>query len=329
MAKSLQAEIVNVDSVQVYENFDIGSSKPSASQRALVPHHLFDICDPRQKFDVARFVSLATQKYLDITARGVLPIFTGGSTMYISLLISGLLKLPPANESLRSEFSVLDNEQLYSRLIEIDPAVAGKIHPNDRKRIIRALEILWQKSSGLGAEEDLKEFQLIREGIGPALILVPTLEREVLYERINQRVVRMMKLGWLDETHRLLDKYGSDCPPMQSLGYSQISAAIRRGELNQSVLEEDIARQTRRFAKRQLTFWRNEPAKKGWLTKPAKSENNLMIDLNDLSLQTVRRSRSQPAYESGFSELLERARCWLDSSPQSSEVWFLNAEKVN
>lgn len=258
LAREFDAEIVNADSRQVFRGLEVGSAKPTAAQRAAVPHHLVDIVDPDEPFDAARFRELAVAALRDILERGRRVIVVGGTGLYIKVLRGGLFAGPPCEPAIRAR---LDAEEratpgiLYRRLTGYDPDAAHKIHPNDRLRLIRALEVYeltgrpiseWQAEHAFGDSEF--EFHTI------AL----DLPRQELYERIDRRSAAMVDAGLVEEVQRLhAAGYGPALPALQSPGYREIGDHLA----GQYDLEEAIARMaqaTRRLAKRQLTWLRGD-----------------------------------------------------------------------
>jgi len=258
LAQELRAEIVNADSRQVYRHLEVGSAKPTPQQRAVVPHHLVDVVDPDEPFDAARFRELAVEAIHDILRRGSQVLVVGGTGLYIKVLRGGLFAGPPRDAAIRGR---LDAEEtaapgtLYRRLTETDPEAAHKLHPNDRFRLIRALEVyeltgrpisLWQAEHAFGDSEF--EFHTIALDV----------QRKQLYERIDRRCREMVEAGLVDEVQRLhAAGYGPELPALQSPGYREIGEHI----LGQYSLEEAIERMaqaTRRLAKRQLTWLRGD-----------------------------------------------------------------------
>lgn len=272
LAKELDGEIVNADSVQVYRGLDIGSAKLSLEEQEGVPHHLIDIVDPDQEFTVADFKRKADQLIEDIVSRGKLPIVVGGSTLYIKVLLHGLAPLPAGDKSLRDELKAMSLDALQAELEVKDPKSYALIDQKNKRKLIRALESIRQgvSPSELQAEHSFSGLDY------SALIILLELEREELYGKINRRAATMLKSGLVEETQSLIRDYGSQIAPLQALGYRQV--VEQRTDSNnhpEQNLVEEISKHTRRYAKRQLTFWRNEPGKSSW--KCFKTENLLEI----------------------------------------------------
>jgi tRNA dimethylallyltransferase len=250
-------EIVNADSQQVYRHIEIGTAKPSPSVRQKVPHHLIDVVDPDEEFNAARYRDLALRAIEEIRSRGKQPIVCGGTGLYIKVLTLGLFVGPAKNSEVRKRLEEEADEQglssVYERLRQVDPEAARSIHPNDRHRIIRALEVFevsgremshWQKEHGF------------RESAFDTLKIGLNRDRVELYALINRRCDEMIEKGLVEEVKGLMEKgYGLDLPPLQSVGYLQIGLHLR-GELGLDEAVSLMKRDTRRLAKRQLTWFR-------------------------------------------------------------------------
>ncbi len=259
LAKTFGGQVVSADSRQVYRRMDIGTAKPIPADRQEVPHHLFDLLDPDQRFDLSAFLSRATEAIDGIHAAGQLPILAGGSGQYVWALLEGW-QLPPAppDEDLRANLESEDPEALHLRLASIDPAAAARIHPRNVRRLVRALEIRHSDGPGIPASP-------AKEPRYQALVLGLTLERDALYERIDQRVDAMMEAGLLEEVRGLLQAgYGPTLPSMQSTGYRELAQHLE-GEMD---VEEAVQRTkyaTHRLARRQYTWFRLNDPRICWL----------------------------------------------------------------
>jgi len=259
LAERLGCEIVSADSRQVYRHLDIGTAKPPPEARARVPHHLLDLIEPTETYDVARYGQAARATMREIIGRGRLPLVVGGSGFYLRAA-TGELRLPmiSADPRVRARLKemarALGPAALHQRLAAVDPESAGRLHPNDLMRVMRALEVYevtgrprssWTITGGANGE-----FCFLKIGL--------RLPRQVLYERINHRVEEMVSRGWAKEVRGLLEAgYPPDCPGLKTLGYPEMIGYVR-GELG---LEEAVVRiqaQTRQYAKRQLTWFRQE-----------------------------------------------------------------------
>jgi len=256
LAEKLGGEIINFDSMQVYKGFDIGTAKPTKEERSIVPHHLFDIREPDEPFDAAEFVRLAISCAKYIRKKGKVPIFVGGTGFYLRSLEYGLDPAPSRNPALRSWLEEIIKQKgkrfLWQVLHELSPKIAKKIHINDTYRLIRNIEILITKDqvtdkTTVSLKTDLLKIGLIRP-------------REQLYKIIDQRVDQMIKQGLLDEVKSLLLKgYSPLLKPMKSIGYKQMVDYLC-GELSWEEAIYQIKRDTRRYAKRQLTWFKADPS---------------------------------------------------------------------
>lgn len=271
LAHHLNGEIVCVDSLTVYCGFDIGSAKPTAGQRAAVPHHLLDICDPLQSFTAADFRLAATAAIDDITRRGKRPILAGGTGLYLRTLLRGLTDAPGEDPLLRQALRQRAEQEgpaaLLAELCAVDPATADRLHPNNLIRIIRALEVFTITGIPLSQLQAAHRF-----GERPFEALQFCLERprEQLYRAIEHRVDAMLTEGLVAEVQQMLEAgVPADCKPMQAIGYKEVVAHLRDGlDLEQMTLL--IKQNTRRFAKRQLTWFRAEPDLQ-WVAYPENS----------------------------------------------------------
>lgn len=260
LALRLGGEVITADSMQIYRGMDIGTAKPTLAERQGVPHHLLDIRDPHAEFSVAEFQALADQTIREIAARGRLPILCGGTGLYVRAVLSEYTFTEPESDPAVRARLIAAAEQgglpaLHARLAAVDPAAAARIHPNDQRRIVRALEVFTQTGRPISALQTAA-------GSGPrydSLLVGLTMERARLYRRIDQRVELMLAAGWLDEVQRLL---AADCSPyrgpLTNLGYRELTAYLR-GQCSLPVAVEWARRNTRRYAKRQLTWFRREP----------------------------------------------------------------------
>jgi tRNA dimethylallyltransferase len=260
IALRLGSEIVNADSMQVYRHMDIGTAKPGAKERALVPHHLLDIADPDESFDAARYAELARPVIETILGRGRIPLIVGGTGLYLKILTKGICSGAPGDQEVKKQLIREMEEQglpkLHEELLRIDPEAAGRIHPHDRQRIVRALEVFRLTGSPLSLRQAQHRFS---EQIYRSIKIFLYRDRNVLYERINRRVLQMIDEGLLEEVRRLMEKgYGPELKPMQSLGYRQMAAYLR-GELTWDSAVSEMQRATRQYAKRQLTWFRADP----------------------------------------------------------------------
>ncbi len=269
VAKHFSAEIVNADSMQVYRLMDIGTAKPGPEERRAVPHHLIDIIDPDAPFSAAAYATFAAKVIDTLHENGILPLVVGGTGLYIKALLHGLFKEVPKNPRIRSrlkaEAAVSGIGELHARLQHLDPEAARRIHPNDAFRVIRALEICESTHTSLSKHHaahgfSKKPFDALKIGL--------TLERNVLYDRINRRVDQMLAAGLLEEVESLLKKgYDPTLKSMQAIGYRHMIQFIQK-ERSWDEAVSTMKRDTRRYAKRQWTWFRADP-QVNWYTPDA------------------------------------------------------------
>ncbi len=258
LAPEVGAEIVNADSLQVYRELEIGTAKPTPAERALVPHHLLDLVAPDEPYDAARFLQDGRAVLARLAARGVPPLVVGGTGLYLKALLSGLFpdpgKRPEVRRRLLEEAASRGLAALYERLTRLDPATAARIAPGDTYRIIRALEV----AEGGVPLSTLHAGHRFADRPYDTLKLGLTLPREELYARIHRRVELMLAQGWLAEVKDLLDRYPQQPKPLKALGYRHLIIHLR-GEWSLEEAREHLERDTRRYAKRQLTWFRADP----------------------------------------------------------------------
>jgi tRNA dimethylallyltransferase len=261
LAESLGGEIVSADSMQVYRGMDVGTAKPTAEQRRRAAHHLIDIIAPDEPFSVADYQARADAALADIWARNRQPILVGGSGLYVRAVLEEMdfAQVPPDPElrnRLLEEARSKGTRALHEWLAEVDPAAAARIHPNDQKRIIRALEVAEGGGAARARPETVDRHRAERYNTRQFGL---TLDREELYQRVDARVDRMMGEGLVEEVKGLLERgYGEDLVSMKGLGYAQIADHIR-GKTTLDEAVRRLKRDTRRFAKRQLTWFRADP----------------------------------------------------------------------
>ena len=259
LARIFPLEIVNADSMQVYRFLDIGTAKPSPEERAEVPHHLIDVADPDEPYNAGRYVADAERAIAEIASRGRVPLVVGGTGLYLRALLRGL-DPAPADPAVRAALDRRWEEEggraLHAELARIDPETAARVHPADRLRVVRALEIA--RVAGIPAGRSRTAWAAAR-GKYRSLFLALWPERGMLYRRIDARTEEMFRKGLLNEVRGLLDKgYGRGLKPMGGLGYRQAVAHLLDGvPLPEAV--ESTKRDTRRYAKRQLTWLASEP----------------------------------------------------------------------
>lgn len=260
LAKQFDAEIISADSMQVYRKFDIGTAKPSEEERQGIPHHLIDVANPDEAFDAARFKEMADDIASDIAKRGRQVCVVGGTGLYIRALVHGLQKGPSPDPELRARISDQADAEgwptMHRLLEKKDPTTAKRLHPNDGVRILRALEVVM--SSGIPLSTWHKKHQF-EENRYDACLLCLERPRADLNDIIDRRVDSMMEMGFLEETKTLLDTgFSPELKPMQGLGYRRLVSHLF-GELTLAEAVEKIKTDTRRFAKRQVTWFKKEP----------------------------------------------------------------------
>lgn len=265
LARRLDAEIVCMDSMQIYRRMDIGTAKPTADERAMVAHHMLDIVEPTEAYTVAEYAVEAERVLLEIASRGRLPLLVGGTGLYLKALMHGMsLGGAKSDEGVRARYAAIaqesgGKERLHKMLAQIDPPTAERLHPNDVRRVIRALEVYELTGVPMSRqqpEEPERPFQIL-----PLAIDLP---RETLYERLERRVHQMMRLGLLNEVRALLESgVPEDAQAMQGIGYKELIPVVR-GDCEESAAVRQIIINTRHYAKRQGTWLRTEP-KTVWL----------------------------------------------------------------
>ena len=264
LAREFDGEIVSADSMQIYKGMDIGTAKADERERTEAVHHMIDIIDPREDYSVSRYVEDAGKVCDDVLSRGKLPIVVGGTGLYIDSLISGrgfadVAEDAGLREELSRQYDELGGDKMLERLRSFDAERAGKLHPSDRRRIVRAIEVYML--TGVTITEHDRQTRLLPKRYDAARIHLNFRDRAVLYERIDKRVDLMVAQGLWDEVERLLTSgVSSACTSMQAIGYKECVAALR-GEISREEAEAAIKQNSRRYAKRQLTwFSRTEDA---------------------------------------------------------------------
>jgi tRNA dimethylallyltransferase len=259
-AERYTAEIIGADSMQIYRQMDIGTAKPTPAEQSRIAHHMIDVAEPDEPFDASQYLHLAREDVTHLHDRGVVPLVVGGTGLYIKALLYGLFEAQKPDERIRqrlkAEAESVGWKKMHRRLGRIDPQAAGRIHPHDTLRIIRALETFEQTGQTL-TEYHRKHgfpdspYRVLKIGLN--------MEREVLYERINQRVNLMIAENLLEEVKGLMARgYSEDLKSMQSLGYRHMVDYLR-GRLAWQEAVRTMKRDTRRYAKRQLTWFRADP----------------------------------------------------------------------
>lgn len=257
LAERLGAEIIVLDSMTLYRRMDIGTAKPGADERRRIPHHLLDLVDPDQEFSVANYVDEAHRVIAEIRSRGREVLFVGGTPLYLKAMLRGLFQGPPADwefrQEVEAEIATVGIEALHQRLEQVDPLAAAKLHPNDKRRIIRALEV--NKLTGRPLSHQQTQFD---EGTPAEECRVFALEwpRPVLHERIASRVRQMFAHGLVDEVRGIQEKFPAlSRTAAQAVGYREVLEHLR-GECDLATAIERVTARTRQFARRQETWFR-------------------------------------------------------------------------
>ena len=256
LAGRLGGEIVCMDSMQIYRRMDIGTAKPTAQERALLPHHMLDVADPTEAYAVADYAVAAEQVIAQILSRGRVPILVGGTGLYLKALMDGLsLGGAGGDERLRAELNALADEpggkeRLHARLAAVDPETAARLHPNDRRRVIRAIEVFEQTGVPMSRQNHAAQDRPFR-----VLPLALEWPRDLLYARLETRVHRMMEMGLLSEVRALLESgVAPAAQSMQGIGYKEWRGYFEGNE-TVSQAREQILTHTRQFSRRQMTWF--------------------------------------------------------------------------
>jgi tRNA dimethylallyltransferase len=260
IARRFNGEIIGADSMQIYKYMDIGTAKPDADELKMAPHHLVDFLDPKVEFDAGLYAEKADQVITSLYNKGKLPIIAGGTGLYIRALLHGLFRAQPVCEKTLSDLTCLQKERgslfLHEKLKSCDPAAAQKIHPNDSFRVIRALEVFITTGHPISAKHKKHDFKELKY---QSLTIGLHMDRKKLYDRINQRVDIMIQQGLLNEVNSLIHRgYCLDLKPMQSIGYRHMGMFLKR-QVDFDEAVRLLKRDTRRYAKRQFTWFNREP----------------------------------------------------------------------
>jgi tRNA dimethylallyltransferase len=291
LARRLDAEIVCADSMQVYRGMDIGTAKPTAEQRQAVRHHLIDVCEVDEPFDVKRFVQLARQAIAEIGARGKTALVVGGTGLYVRALRQGLFEGPGRDEALRARLEAMPAEELYAELRRVDPKAARDIDRYNPRRLVRALEVFYATG------RSIRDFQKQKPATGQVFGL--NRDRYDLYRRIERRIDEQIAAGWVDEVRRLMEQgIEKNKTAMQAAGYRELIAYLR-GRLSLPEAVSLIKTRTRQLARRQLTWFRREPGLI-WIDvkaeeSPTETAGRVIQRIEAGSAETRRRERAANA----------------------------------
>ena len=261
LAKEMDGEIVSCDSMQVYKDMDIGTAKPTLEEQAGIPHHMLSVAEPWEDFSVSRYCAMADPIVEDILRRGKSPIIVGGTGLYMDALIRGNAFAPCPSTGRREELEALAASQgieaVIEKLREVDPESAARLHPSDQKRIIRAMEVYLE--TGMTITEHNRKTQEIPPKYQPIRFALTDRQRQTLYDRIDRRVDAMVEAGLMGEIQGLLARgIPEKCTAMQAIGYKEFVAALH-GESTLEEAAQQVKQSSRRYAKRQLTWFRRNP----------------------------------------------------------------------
>ena len=282
----IAAEVVTADAYQIYKGMDIGTAKPTLAEREGVAHHMIDLVEPTERFTLDQWLSAAEAKITELRASGVLPIVVGGTHLYIKALMEGLFEGPSADPALRAELESMEAIVRRAELERVDPAAALRIHPNDVRRTVRALEVY--RLTGKAISEHQGQWD--REGGGRTDALLVTLNwpTELLNRRINARVKQMMAAGLLEEVRRIAASPGFGPQSCEAIGYKQLLAYVHRQVDNAGLLDEAVERikiDTRRFGKSQRTWLKRLSPLPGCL--PVDASTNDAVEIAQVIANTV------------------------------------------
>lgn len=262
LAQRHNGEVISADSMQIYRTMDIGTAKPTKEEMGGIPHHMIDVADPEEDFSVARYVEMAARCVDDVLARGKLPIVAGGTGLYIDSLLSGRTFASFSPDSalrgeLEQELAEKGGQAMLEALAQVDPEAAQRLHPNDHKRIIRALEVY--RSTGKTITQHNRETQAIPPRYDALTIGLAFQDRQAMWRRIDQRVDEMVAAGLEDEVRRLLTSgISPKCTAMQAIGYKEFTQALS-GEMTWQEAADVVKLRSRQYAKRQLTWFGRNP----------------------------------------------------------------------
>ena len=333
LATDLDGEIINLDSVQIYQDFEIGAAQPTNQEKQIVRHHLYGTVKPTEKISVGRYLKLFAPVKQDLLSRSKIPFIVGGTSLYIQAILSGLSDLPE-DLSVRRTIETMTNVQMYERLLVLDPDSLPTIHQNDRVRLSRALEVAM-----LGLKISDAHFQHRSQMPHPAIIIVPMLARDELYKKINARTELMIKNGLLEEVLNIQKNWGTgsdEVPGLRSIGYQEAATFLKNSTQKLSELADQISQSTRRFAKRQMTWLRNEPQKQGWIIRPTNTDATVALESAEPTVPiSKRRQAAQKTFnvwDIDYETLKKTLSATLKENPSTwqspVQVWFVPARNL-
>ena len=281
LAEELNTEIISADAMMVYKYMDIGTAKPSLEEREKVKHHLIDIIEPSENFSAKDFVELADKVIKELFSKGKIPIVVGGTWLYIQALLYGLSEAPVGNWELRDKLYKQNNKELYERLKEIDPEYASKIHINDKRRLVRALEVYQLSGKPFSYFHNKHNFSRAKYNF---IGIVLERDRKDLMDRIEKRVDKMFQLGLKEEVEKLIEMgYKNFLTSSQAIGYKEFIPYFE-GNRTLEEVKKEIIKNTKIFAKRQLrTFKSKFKNRKGWSFFNISKDDNINLDIFILS----------------------------------------------
>ena len=274
LAHELDAEIVSCDSMQVYRRMDIGTAKPSLAEREGIPHYMLDVAEPEEDFSVSRYCEMATPIVDSILARGKTCIIVGGTGLYMDSLIRGNAFAPFPSTGMREKLENMPIEQVFAQLQEADPEAAARLHLSDKKRIIRAMEVFLETGETITAHN--RRTQAIPPRYSPLWFALEDENRQDLYHRIDRRVDVMLEMGLIDEIQSLLAAgIPKSCTAMQAIGYKEFLSALE-GQISIEEAADRVRQSSRRYAKRQLTWFRRNPGIHWLRRRPVDSSEEIL-----------------------------------------------------
>ncbi len=324
VAERLNGEIISCDSVQVYRGFDIGAAKPTKSEQVRVPHHLIDCCAADDQYHAARFRDDALRCVAEISARAKLPIIAGGTTLYLSALLSGLSEYPESDPYMREKLQAMAADERYALLQLRNPERAQKLHPNDTLRVVRALELSYQ------LETPNRVDRANSKTLTAALVVNLCVPNDILRDRIRLRTTQMIEHGLIDEVRRLRASKPRNAPAFSSVGYLEALQFLDQ-QIDTEELSQKISAATARLAKRQRTFWRNEPGKRGWRVFPGEAmHEGAVLRFNDQVAGTRAKGvqKGFTAFLRGQAQLLDEISDRLARPLTEIEVWHVALREI-
>ncbi len=284
LAKELGGEVVSCDSMQVYKYMDIGTAKPTIEERDGIPHHMLDVADPGEDFSVSRYCEMAAPIVDDIIARGKTAIIAGGTGLYMDALIRGNDFAPFPSTGVREQLEQQPIEKVYAKLSEIDPEAAARLHLADKKRIIRAMEVYLETGQTITAHNSRTQAQSPR--YTPVWFGLSDENRQDLYNRIDRRVEQMVQQGLVEEIKSLLCRgIPEKATALQAIGYKEFLQVLHGQDTVENAVAQ-VQQASRKYAKRQLTWFRRNSAMNWLLRKPGQNTEEILMEARRILLKT-------------------------------------------